>query len=41
METTHFKFKDYRSVTKLIIKNFFLATIDMKDAYYLVPINGN
>lgn len=36
--TSHFKMEDSRTVKKLIFKDCFLATIDLKDAYYLIPI---
>lgn len=35
----HFKMEDYRTLLKLIYKNCFFTTIDLKDAYYLIPIN--
>lgn len=34
----HFKMEDYRTALKLIDKNYFMATIDLKDAYFLVPV---
>lgn len=36
----HFKMEDIRTVTKLMTKNCFMATVDLKDAYFLVPINN-
>ncbi|CAK1603085.1 unnamed protein product [Parnassius mnemosyne] len=33
-----FKLEDYRTVTKLINKDDYLATIDIKDAYYMISI---
>ena len=41
IEAPHFKMEDTRSVIHLIRKNSLMATIDLKDAYYLVPINDN
>nr|CAI5867276.1 unnamed protein product [Callosobruchus analis] len=41
IETPHFKIEDYRSVLKLITQNSFLASIDMKDAYYMVPVHNS
>ncbi|XP_031328844.1 uncharacterized protein LOC116160094 isoform X1 [Photinus pyralis] len=38
IETQHFKLEDYRSVTKLVTENCFFASLDLKDAYHLVPI---
>ncbi|XP_048489242.1 uncharacterized protein LOC105380262 isoform X1 [Plutella xylostella] len=35
----HFKMEDYRTATKLIPRGGFLATIDLKEAYLLVPIS--
>lgn len=34
----HFKLEDIRTAKNLITKNCFLASIDLKDAYFLVPI---
>lgn len=38
ISNSHFKMEDYRTVSKLIPSNGFLATIDLKEAYLLVPI---
>lgn len=35
----HFKMEDYRTACKLIPRDGYLATIDLKDAYFLLPIN--
>lgn len=35
----HFKMEDHRTAAKLIQKNGFMATIDLKEAYLLIPIN--
>lgn len=35
----HFKLEDYRSVKNIISKNLFMASIDLKDAYFVIPIN--
>lgn len=35
----HFKIEDMRTATKLISKNCFMSTIDLKDAYLMVPIH--
>lgn len=35
----HFKMEDLRTAVKLMVPNCFLATIDLKDAYFLVPIH--
>lgn len=34
----HFKMEDHRTVTKLLSVNSFMATVDLKEAYFLVPI---
>lgn len=34
----HFKLEDYRMVQNLIYKNCFMASLDLKDAYFLIPI---
>lgn len=34
----HFKLEDYRTVTKMLHKNYFMATLDLKDAYHMIPI---
>lgn len=36
--TTHFKMEDHRTASKLIPKDGFLATIDLKEAYLSIPI---
>ncbi|KXZ75618.1 Gag-Pol polyprotein-like Protein [Tribolium castaneum] len=38
LKPPHFKMEDSRTVTKLIKENIFMATIDLKDAYFLLPI---
>lgn len=38
IEKTHFKMEDYRTASKLIPQGGFVATIDLKEAYLLVPI---
>lgn len=38
IQAPHFKLEDYRTVLKLLNKSYFLSKIDLKDAYYLVPI---
>jgi len=35
----HFKMEDYRTVCNLLQKNSNMATIDLKDAYYLIAIH--
>lgn len=36
---THFKMEDYRTACKLLQKNWFMATIDLKESYLLIPID--
>lgn len=38
IDPTHFKMEDGRTVMKIIFKDCYMATIDLKDAYYLIPI---
>lgn len=39
IETRHFKLEDIRTAKNLVTKNCFMATIDLEDAYYTVPIH--
>lgn len=39
IEKTHFKMEDHRTAAKLVPKNGFLATIDLTEAYLLVPVS--
>lgn len=41
IKAPHFKLEDYRTVTKLLYKNCYMTTIDLKDAYFLIPIAEN
>lgn len=41
IKNIHFKMEDYRTALKLMSNNCYMATIDMKDAYFLVPIHEN
>nr|CAI5866738.1 unnamed protein product [Callosobruchus analis] len=38
VKTSHSKIEDYPTVAHLITANVFMVTIDLKNAYYLVPI---
>lgn len=38
IETSHFKIEDIRVALKLIYPNYFLCTLDLKDAYFLVKV---
>lgn len=37
--TKHFKLEDIRTAIKLISKNCYFGTIDLKDSYFVIPIN--
>lgn len=39
--THHFKMEDIRTVSKLISKNDFMANIDLKEAYFFIPIHSS
>lgn len=39
IKTDHFKMEDYRTALRLLNRNDFMATIDIKDAYFLIRIN--
>lgn len=39
IETYHFKLEDIRTVLKLISKGSFMASLDLKDAYFLLKID--
>jgi len=39
LDPPHFKLEDVRCVLNLITRNAYMATLDLKDAYYFLPIN--
>lgn len=39
IKTSHFKIEDLRTTLKLVSKNCYVATIDLKDAYFLINID--
>lgn len=39
VDTVHFKLENFKNVKDLLSPNVFMCTIDLKDAYYMVPIN--
>jgi len=41
VDCPHFKMEDHRSVCNLIRRNMFLATIDLRDAYFHIPIHSD
>lgn len=38
VQVRHFKMEDYRTALKLIDKNCYMTTLDLKDAYFLLPV---
>jgi ribonuclease HI len=41
LSVTHFKLEDIRTVSRLLAPNFYMSCIDLKDAYFLLPIHKN
>lgn len=41
IKTDHFKLEDSRTVTKLLSKDCYMSTIDLKDAYFSVPVHDS
>lgn len=41
VKTEHFKLEDYRTVCKLVQKDDFLMTLDLKDAYYMINMHSD
>lgn len=41
VRNSHFKMEDHRTASKMILQNSFMATIDLKESYLLVPINAS
>lgn len=39
MQTDHFKMEDIRTATKLISHGSYMATLELQDAYFLVPVH--
>lgn len=39
VSTAHFKLEDIRTATKLITPNSYMLSLDLKDAYFLVPVH--
>lgn len=37
---SHFKMEDIRSAKNLLMKEGFMSTVDLKDAYFLIPIHN-
>lgn len=36
----YFKMEDYRTAQRLLRKNLFMTTVDLKDAYYSIPMHS-
>lgn len=41
IQPPHFKMKDNRTVMKLISRYCYMATIDLREAYFLIPVHKN
>ncbi|KAJ8910974.1 hypothetical protein NQ315_003667 [Exocentrus adspersus] len=41
VETHHFKLEDHKVVSRMITKGCFMAKLDLKDAYFLIPNDEN
>lgn len=41
VNSEHFKMEDRRTVINLLTKNCFMATLDLQDAYFLIPVKDN
>lgn len=41
IDTQHFKLEDLRTTVKLLSKDCFMGTLDLKDAYFLIKIHEN
>ncbi|KAL7296870.1 hypothetical protein TKK_0010263 [Trichogramma kaykai] len=39
IDTNHFKLEDGRTIAKIMEENCYMASIDLKDAYYLIPMH--
>lgn len=39
IKTSHFKLEDHRVVARLLDRNYFMAKIDLREAYFLVPVH--
>ncbi|KAG7298972.1 hypothetical protein JYU34_017443 [Plutella xylostella] len=39
IETYHFKMEDHRTALKLLEHNYYMATIDLQDAYFFISVN--
>lgn len=39
IEDQHFKIEDIKTALKLVTLSFFMASIDLRDAYYSIPMH--
>ena len=39
IQTEHFKLEEYKAVARLLSPGSFMATLDLRDAYYMIPID--
>lgn len=39
MDPLHFKMEDLRTARNLIFQNYYMASLDLSDAFYLIPIS--
>lgn len=39
IQVEHFKMEDYRTALKLLCHNYYMTTLDLKDAYFLLPVD--
>lgn len=39
IKTSHFKMEDFRTVSRILLKDMFMTSIDLKDAYFLIPVD--
>lgn len=41
VDNRHFKMEDYRTATKLMSRDCFMACVDLKDAYFLINMHDS
>jgi hypothetical protein len=41
IDVNHFKMEDHRTALKLLQRNYYMASIDLQDAYFLISIDEN
>ena len=40
VKAPHFKMEDYRSVSRLLQENWYMCSIDLKNAYFLISVDS-